>query len=210
MRAITRADLDAAIAARLSGFNAQAVEKAAQALFTLTGKGDGSPLAENALAAFLASFGMSPAGNIGTASQALIATAAREAEAWHLFYPAAFVVLESQRQAERARNRSGGDALDALLRTSIARYPRFAPSMLWAEFCRRASSPQIDDKALASYDGMTDTLAFEPHPGAELQDIGYGAFRKRYSRIKKSLGHQPASVPLHPDDAQHQPLRRAA
>jgi hypothetical protein len=24
------------------------------------------------------------------------------------------------------------------------------------------------------------------------------------------LGHQPASVPLHPDDAQHQPLRRAA
>jgi hypothetical protein len=211
MPTLTRSDLDAAIAARLSGFNAQAVEKAAQALFTLMGDGEGSPLDKNALAAFLDSFGMVPAGNVETVSQALIATAAREAGDWHSYYVSAFTVLESQRQAERARGRQGGDALDGLLRTEIARYPRFQPAMFWAEFRRRASSPQIQDEALVSYDNQADTLIFEPHPGADLVDINYAAFRKRYSRIKKSLRHQPASVPLHRDDAQHQqPLKAAA
>jgi hypothetical protein len=203
MRTLTRPDLDAAIAARLSGFNAQAVEKAAQALFILTGKGEGAPLDESALADFLDSFGMVPSGNVETVSQALIATAARDAEAWHVFYLAAYAVLEAHRQTERARGRKGGDALDGLLRKLIAELPEFSSSLLWAECVRRADGAGCE--ILCDYDSTRDLLTFEHH-GA-IVDIGFEAFRRRVQRIRR---HKPAVVAPVPDDAQHQPLRRAA
>lgn len=77
MRILTRADLDACIAAWLSGFPAQTAQKAAQALFTLVNVGEGAPLDKNAAALFLASFGLVPAGNPETLSHALIATTTR-------------------------------------------------------------------------------------------------------------------------------------
>jgi hypothetical protein len=203
MRTLTRSDLDAAIAARLRGFNAQAVEKAAQALFTLTGKGEGSPLDENALAAFLDSFGMVPAGNVETVSQALIATAARDVEAWHVFYLAAYAVLEAHRQAERARGRQGGDALDGLLRKLIAELPEFSSTLLWAECVRRADGAGCE--ILFDYDSTRDLLTFEHH-GA-LTDIGFGAFRRRVQRIRR---HKPAVVAPVLDHARHQQIIRKA
>ncbi len=211
MRTLTRADLDACITARLSGFHAQTIQKAAQSIFTLVNVGEGIPLDKNALGLFFDSFGLVPAGNPETLAHALIAMAAEHAEAWHLFYPSAYLVHQAEKQAERARNRRRGDALDVLMREAIDSFPRFGPSMLWAEFCRRASTPQIRDEALSSYDALAETLAFEPRPGAELVDIGYPAFRRRFSRIKKSLGHGPAAVSSGSEHAVHRhDIRRAA
>lgn len=190
MKTPTRSDLDAAIAARLRGFPPQAVRKAAQAIFILAPAGEGAPLDKNALVLFLTSFGLAPLGNPETLSHALIATAAAEAEAWHLFYPAAFATWQAWRQAERARSRHGGDALDRLLRKLIDELPEFSPSMLWAESIRRTEGFGCD--VLCDYDPDHDALTFEHH-GA-LADIGFAAFRRRVQRIKKSVRHEPASV----------------
>lgn len=206
MKTPARSDLDAAIAARLSGFPQQAVEKAAQAIFILAPAGDGAPLGKSALVPFFESFGLAPSGNPETLSHALIATAAEQAEAWHLFYPAAFAVWQAQRQAERARSRHGGDTLDELLRGMVGELPDFSPSMLWAEAVRRAKGSDCD--ALADYNPANDVLTFD-HRGT-LVDIGLAAFRRRVQRIKKSLRHQPASVASAPDDALHQRLEKAA
>lgn len=208
MKIPSRADLDACIAARLSGFPPQAVKKAAQAIFTLASVGEHAPLDKNALAVFLDSFGLVPAGNPEVLSYALVATAAREAEAWHLFYPAAFAVWTAHQQVERARGPRGGDALDGLLRRMIDELPGFTPALLWAECARRAEGSGC--KVLCDYDSRRNLMTAELRPG-EIVDVGYSAFRRRFSRIKKSLGHEPASVASVPDDAIHQPdLRKAA
>lgn len=208
MKIPSRSDLDACIAARLSGFPPQAVKKAAQALFTLVNVGEGIPLDKNAAALFLDSFGLVPTGNPETLSHALVATAAREAEAWHLYYLAAYVVWQAQQQSERARGPRGGDALDGLLRKMIAELPGFTPSLLWAECARRAEGSGCE--VLCDYDSRRNLMTAELRPG-EIVDVGYPAFRRRFSRIKKSLGHEPAIVPTDPDDAAHQlDFRKAA
>jgi hypothetical protein len=207
MRTVTRADLDACIAARLSGFPPQAIKSAAQALFTLVNVSECAPLDESALVPFLVSFGLIPAGNPETLSHALVATAAREAEAWHLYYPAAFAVWTAHQQSERARKPRGGDALDGLLRWLIAELPDFTTAMLWAEVVRRAEGAGC--AILCDYDPARDVLSFE-HRGV-VTDIGFMAFARRVQRIKKTLRHQPASVASVPDDDAHQlDFRKAA
>lgn len=203
-RPATLSDLHDALAWRLRGLDQENAQNAAGAIYSLVHVGEGSPLRENALAVILESCGVVPAGNVATLSQALLALGAERAGDLHTFYPAAFVVLEARRQSQRAQGGRHGDALDAMLRGLIAKHPDFGAPMIWAELARQASG-RIDDGALVSYDSLADTLAFEPHPGAEIRDIGFEAFRRRFHRIKKSLRHKLAAVsPVH-ETAQNQP-----
>lgn len=201
MKPPTLADLREAIAWALRDMPPARVERAVGAILDVWVMGECQSARENRIAAILAQMGID-----GDARRAaLVALGAEAAGDRDGFFLRAFAVFDVYRQSRRAASRRGGDALDGLLRKLINELPDFSPALLWAEFCRRASSPQIKDEALVSYDSMTNTLAFEPHPGAEFQDINYPAFRKRYSRIKKSLGHKPAHVPLDREDANNPP-----
>lgn len=203
-------DLHAAIAARLSGSDAQTTCRAAGAIYASAPVCPGIEQPDNAMADVLRSFGIAFRGSPGPAFHALLAMGAEAAGDWCGFFPSAFLVLEAQRQCQRASTRRGGDALDRILRKAMADHPEFTPAMLWAELARRASSPQIADEALSSYDNLADELTFEPSAGAALVDIDYPAFRRRVARIKKSLRHEPASVAPCMDDADHQPRLKAA
>lgn len=181
--------LRAAIVWQLQAVPAETVEKAAQAVFNLVHMGQGVEPPENAMAVILKSLGVIHGGRVASVFRALVATGALEENSWHTFYPAAYAVFEAHRQAQRAAGRVRGDALDDLLREMLEEVPDFTPINLWAEVSRLASNrthPALDD-----YDPGLDVVSFEPHPGAELRDIGFQAFRRRVQRLRNRT---PATV----------------
>lgn len=192
-------DLRKAIAWQLRTVDPETAQKAAQAVFNLVHMGQGAEPPENAMAVILASLGVIPGGKVAGVFRALVAMGALAADAWPLFYPSAFAVFESHRQAQRASGRRCGDALDDLLRGMLDELPGFAPTRLWAEVSRRANEGA--HPALADYDPGSDVVTFEPHPGAELRDISFQAFRRRVQRLKsRKPATAPRPRPSVPDD----------
>ena len=190
VRAI-RADINAAIAARLSSIDAETAQIAASAVYGLSAGPCDVANDKDRMAAILAGLGINSARNASAVFHALLAKGAEAAGDLHAYASAVLVLMESQRQAQRAAGKSRGDVLDSIIREAVIDLPDFTPAMLWAEFARRALVG--GDSALADYDPVADVISFEPRHGADLADIGFPAFRRRVQRARK-MRQQPADV----------------
>lgn len=199
---IGRADLDAAIAARLCDIPGEIAKEAAGAIYGEWVRHTHQPPHENAPGVILERLGVPATRNPSAVWHALLALGAEIAGDAEVYFPAAFLVFEAHRQAERARLRDTGDALAELLRALIAERPEFSPAMLWSECRQRAT--EGGDAVLADYDPCVDAISYEPHPGAPLKDIGVVAFRRRVQRLMR---REPASVAPGRDTARN---RKAA
>lgn len=125
-----------------------------------------------------------------------------------LFWSAGLEVLRAYEQAQRGSTRRRGDALDELIRVYLAELPDVAPVDLWRDFTMQAAEQW--GGALADFDERAGLLSYEPHPGADLVEIDYAAFRRRVQRARKTLCDLPVPVAPDPENAEHEPPDRVA
>ncbi|MCX7058858.1 MAG: hypothetical protein NTZ79_17260 [Proteobacteria bacterium] len=119
-----------------------------------------------------------------SASCALLALLASAKGDAALLYRAGYGVIDSYRQAERATGPRRGDALNDLIRQYLAEMPTIGPKKLWDDFKGQA----IDgfNEILTDFDDDSQVLSYAPWRGAESEDIGFEAFRKRVQTFRKA------------------------
>lgn len=102
-----------------------------------------------------------------------------------LLFQAGYGVIESYRQAQRARARGthDGDALDELIRNYLDEMPDIGPKELWDDFKTRAED---DHDVLVDTSESADIL-YAPYRGAAGIHIKFEAFRKRVQKFRRKV-----------------------
>lgn len=185
-RILTADDIIAAAAWRLAGWPQEWIEAGRATVADLLAHGttfdEGEPEVARALA-LIADDGRDP----WSALCALTALQADQAGDVALLYSAGLEVLEARRQALRAGNGHRPDSLDVLIAAHIAELPDIAPAALWASIVSQAGIAEC----LGDFDCETSVLSYTPHPGDELVDINFIAFRRRVQRARKKFQTSP-------------------
>ena len=102
-----------------------------------------------------------------------------------LLYRAGYGVIESYRQAQRATWKRRSDALTKLIAGYIAEMPGIGPKRLWEDF--KGQARDGFSETLVDFSEEDGILSFVPWPGAEIEDIGFQAFRKKVQRVRATF-----------------------
>lgn len=191
----TLADLHASIAWRLEGIDPETAETAAGAVFAIGSRGEAGQIDADTMAATLDGLGINHGGRPASLFHALRAIGADAAEAWHDFYPSAFLVFDAFQQAQRASGRRTPDALDRRIEVYLAEVEEITPAEIWTDMRYRADDR--GDDVIVDFDSLAGVLSFQPDPDSiALADIRFEAFRRRVQRIRKNLVRQNSVSPL--------------